>query len=190
MNVYDFDGTVYDGDSTLDFYRFCMKRHKKILLRLPGAALKALSYKSGRCTLTQFKEYFYRFLRDVPSIDREVKLFWRCSMKKIMPWYLKQRSENDVIISASPYFLLMIPCRRLGAKTLIASDVDRLTGKYSGENCKGEEKVRLFREKFPDAVIDEFYSDSGSDEPMARLARKAYMIRDGKIYKWERNLKK
>ena len=24
MNVYDFDGTVYAGDSTVDFYFFCL----------------------------------------------------------------------------------------------------------------------------------------------------------------------
>ena len=27
MNVYDFDGTIYDGDSTFDFYKYCMKKH-------------------------------------------------------------------------------------------------------------------------------------------------------------------
>ena len=30
MNVYDFDKTIYYGDSTADFYLFCLKRHKKI----------------------------------------------------------------------------------------------------------------------------------------------------------------
>ena len=43
MNVYDFDKTIYDGDSTADFYIFSLKRHKKILLLAPsliGAFLK------------------------------------------------------------------------------------------------------------------------------------------------------
>ena len=26
MNVYDFDKTIYNGDSTLDFYFFCLKK--------------------------------------------------------------------------------------------------------------------------------------------------------------------
>ena len=30
MNVYDFDKTIYDGDSTADFYLFSLKRHKGI----------------------------------------------------------------------------------------------------------------------------------------------------------------
>ena len=25
MNVYDFDGTIYNGDSTIDFYLYCIK---------------------------------------------------------------------------------------------------------------------------------------------------------------------
>ena len=47
MNVYDFDKTIYDGDSTADFYIFSLKRHKKILLLAPsliGAFLKFYVY--------------------------------------------------------------------------------------------------------------------------------------------------
>ena len=31
VNVYDFDGTVYDGESTLDFYLYCVRRHPKAI---------------------------------------------------------------------------------------------------------------------------------------------------------------
>ena len=27
-NIYDFDKTIYDGDSTVDFFLFCLKREK------------------------------------------------------------------------------------------------------------------------------------------------------------------
>ena len=30
MNVYDFDKTIYDGDSSVDFYKFSLKRHPKL----------------------------------------------------------------------------------------------------------------------------------------------------------------
>ena len=62
MNVYDFDKTIYDGDSTADFYIFSLKRHKKILLLAPsliGAFLKFYVFKIG--TKTQFKEKMYKF---------------------------------------------------------------------------------------------------------------------------------
>ena len=51
MNVYDFDKTIYYGDSTADFYLFCLKRHKKILTLAPsllGAFLKFYVFKIGR----------------------------------------------------------------------------------------------------------------------------------------------
>ena len=27
IDVYDFDGTIYDGDSTVDLVKFCIRRH-------------------------------------------------------------------------------------------------------------------------------------------------------------------
>ena len=35
IDVYDFDGTIYDGDSTVDFTRFCLRRHPAVLAGLP-----------------------------------------------------------------------------------------------------------------------------------------------------------
>ena len=35
INVYDFDKTIYDGDSSIDFYKYCLKNNKKVLLQLP-----------------------------------------------------------------------------------------------------------------------------------------------------------
>jgi len=35
MNVYDFDGTIYNGDSTVDFFLFALKRKPSLLLNVP-----------------------------------------------------------------------------------------------------------------------------------------------------------
>ena len=35
MNIYDFDETIYDSDSTKDFYFYCLKKYPKILLSVP-----------------------------------------------------------------------------------------------------------------------------------------------------------
>ena len=34
VNIYDFDGTIYDGDSTLDFYMFCLSSILNLLVML------------------------------------------------------------------------------------------------------------------------------------------------------------
>ena len=35
VNLYDFDKTIYDGDSTIDFYLFCLKKKLSIIQYLP-----------------------------------------------------------------------------------------------------------------------------------------------------------
>lgn len=181
MNVYDFDKTVFDGDSTARFYRYCIARRPSLILRFPLPAAARYLVKRDADSKLAFKERFYRFLQKIDDIDGEVQRFWRG--KTLKSWYLEQKREDDVIISASPEFLLAPVCERLGV-ALLASRVDKHTGKYDGLNCHGEEKVRRFRERYGDAKIDEFYSDSRSDAPLARLAAKAYLVKGDKLIEW------
>ena len=56
MNIYDFDKTIYDGDSTAAFIGYCAKKYKKTLLTLFPTAWAFLLYSTGIYTKTQFKE--------------------------------------------------------------------------------------------------------------------------------------
>lgn len=184
MNVYDFDKTIYDGDSTADFYIFSLKRHKKILLLAPsliGAFLKFYVFKIG--TKTQFKEKMYRFLTYC-DLEKDIPDFWERHIGRIKNFYKNQQKPDDVIISASPYFLLEPACKNLEIAHLMASNVDKSTGKYNGINCHGEEKVRRYREKFGNAEINEFYSDSYSDTPLAKISNKAFIVKGEKLSNW------
>ena len=69
MNIYDFDETIYDSDSTKDFYFYCLKKYPKILLSVPIMAWTFFLYILGVKTKTQFKEKMYRFLTYVPDED-------------------------------------------------------------------------------------------------------------------------
>lgn len=184
MNVYDFDKTVYQGDSTKDFYFFLLCRHPKLIRYLPRQITGTFRYLKGQYTKTEWKEAFFSFLTGISDYDREVVLFWDRKERKIAAWYRKQKRPDDVIISASPAFLLTEICRRLEILPPIASVVDAKTGKFIGENCKSEEKVRRFLECFPHEKIDSFWSDSPSDLPMARLAEHAYLVKKNKIFPW------
>lgn len=186
MNIYDFDKTIYDGDSTKDFYFYCLKKHPKILLTIPCMAWTFFLYILGVKTKTQFKEKMYRFLSCVPDIDGDVNDFWNRNEHKIKKWYKDRKCEDDIIISASPEFLLAPICERIGIKNLIASKVDKKTGIYTGENCWGKEKVRRLYEKFPEAVCDEFYSDSLSDSPLADISGQAHIICGTDIIEWDK----
>ena len=102
-------------------------------------------------------------------------------MTKIKPFYKNQQQKDDVIISASPEFLLAPICKTLKINYLMASVVDEHTGKYSGINCHGKEKVRRYREMFGDTKIHEFYSDSYSDTPLAKISEKAFIVKGNRL---------
>ncbi len=184
MNVYDFDETIYDGDSTRDFYFFCLKKYPRICLELPRQGWHFLLFVCGMHSKTAFKERFYRFFRRIPDMRNAVEAFWEQNYSKIKPWYLEQKQPDDVIISASPAFLLEIPCKKLGIPAPIASLVDMHTGAYTGENCYGEEKPPRFAALHPVAEIEAFFSDSLSDTPMAKLTGKSYIVRGNERIPW------
>lgn len=185
MNVYDFDKTIYDGDSTADFYFYSIKKHPKALKHLPSLISGFFKYYVlQKGSKTEFKEKMYKFLLSC-NAESDVIDFWTTHESKIKGWYKKQQQEDDLIISASPVFLLMPICKKLNIKHLIASEVNPKTGKYNGENCHGKEKVALFYKKFPNTKINEFYSDSYNDTPLAEIANKSYMVKGDIITNWE-----
>ena len=187
MNVYDFDGTIYNGDSTLDFYFFCLKREPRLIRFLPVQIAACVKYMFKKCTKTEWKEQFYIFLQGLQDVGQLIIEFWDNNEKKMYDWYLVQKKESDVIISASPDFLLSEVCKRLNITHLIASQVDPESGKYNGLNCYGEEKVKRFYAEFLKDTKFDFYSDSYSDKPMACMAQKAFIIKDGQVQVWEKD---
>lgn len=175
MNVYDFDHTIYDGDCTLDFWMYCVKHHPIVLLSLPQSLWYAICFKLHCCTREQFKEKFYFFLRYLPDVQSDIKIFWDCNCKKIKSFYLKQADPNDLVISASPDFLIDEICKRLGVRSL-SSKVNPVTGKLEGPNCRGEEKVNRFRAEYPEAHIEKAYFDSESDIAIAKEADEPILV--------------
>lgn len=184
MNAYDFDKTIYYYDSTKRFYFFLLKKYPKMALRGPAQLWAFIKYRLKITDKTAMKEVVYSAFRFVPDIDFEVERFWDVEIRNIKPWYLGQQRDDDVIISASPYFLLRPICDRLGIKHLIASEADKKTGKYTGKNCYGKEKVPRLKEYLGDTKMDRFYSDSRSDSPLAELADEAFLVTWDKIEKW------
>lgn len=184
MNVYDFDGTIYNGDSSIDFWLFCLRRYPTILKTCPKLLLQAGQYKLGRRSLEEFKSAFFGFLPTLTNIETDVISFWDSHLGRIAGWYLKQRQSDDVVVSASPAFLLSPVCEKLKIKPPIATEIDLTTGKIKGANCKGEEKVRRFLEQYPEAEICTFYSDSLSDSPFANIAQRSVIVRKNKLSPW------
>jgi HAD superfamily phosphoserine phosphatase-like hydrolase len=181
MNVYDFDKTIYPVDSTVQFYRWCLRRYPVCRRTWPSTLWGGCCLITRLQSKTQSKQRIYRFLQYIPP--QAPVLFWQEHIKDIQPWYLAQQRPDDLIISAGPEFLLAPVAEKLGF-ALIASPVEQATGLYQGENCHGQEKVRRFREQYGNAPVEGFWSDSLSDTPMAQLAQQAYRVRKGVVGPW------
>ncbi len=180
MNVYDFDKTIYPRDSATDFFRYCARRYPAALLCLPGALGTALARWGKPGFRGAVKEKVYSFLRFVPDPEAAVSAFWDERLDDVYLWYRERRRDDDLVISASPAFLVGEACRRLGIRS-ISTEMDLRTGRLLTPNCRGEEKVRRFREAFPDAAVEEFYSDSWSDRPMMELADRGFLVKKGQV---------
>lgn len=185
MNVYDFDKTIYRRDCTADFIFFCLRRQPSLVRFVPRAAAAGILRLAGRIDLRQTKQRLFSFFPHLsPDALQLTKSFWDGHIADVHSWYAQTHRPDDVVISASPEFLVAEACRRLGISGCLGSPVDPATGRFSGPNCRGAEKVRRFKLAYPDAQVDDFYSDSLSDTPMARIARRAFLVSGQTVRPW------
>ena len=174
MRVFDFDGTIYDGESLFDLYLYSARHDPKVFRYIAPVLRYAVKYKLGRATLEQMEYgvgkmtegYLTELSRSkrVASVEQLVDDFWDRYYARIKPWY--QPESDDVILTASFDLTVGEACRRLGVRNLVASEVDVGTMKVTYLNFSTN-KAKRFRELYgPDVVIDEFYTDSKFDQPM------------------------
>lgn len=186
MNVYDFDNTIYDGETVVDFFFFCLKRKPGLIRFVPAVLSAWIKYRLCVVTMaeleSQAEKYLQLFLEMAGEITGAVQAFWDANERKIKPFYAQLRREDDVIISGSCDFILDEICRRLNIRHCICSSVDFKTGRLR-RICYREKKPALFRAEYPDAEIENFYSDSKNDLPMMRMAQNAYIVKGHKIIK-------
>lgn len=183
MNVYDWDKTIYDGDSSIDFYKFNLRKDPKLAKYWNRQLKAARSYKKNKISKTEMKTVFYEYFQSIPDMEARVFEFWMHNKHKIKGWYLNQMRDDDLIISASPEFLLQPIIDELGI-TLIASDVDPNTGIHYKENCYGEEKVKRMMEHYNIYDMESFYSDSYSDDPLAQYAKESFLVKGDELLPW------
>ncbi len=181
LRVFDFDNTIYDGESGMDlFLHFLRLDTKGVFKYIPKFFEGFLKYKKGVITIDEVINKYGAFLKEycdnfADSMEKEFERFWDLNEHKIKSFYLNIHNEDDVIVSACPESLLKIICDRLEIKNYICSKVNFSTGEIQ-QICYKDKKVSLFKEKYGDVMIDEFYTDSVSDMPMIDISRNAYMV--------------
>jgi phosphoserine phosphatase len=185
MNVYDFDGTIYPTDCSIDFCIWCMNRHPKLWFTFfPKTVKNLILRKLGKMTEATMQREFFGYLTLVDDFDEKIERYWDKNEKRIAAWYLAQKRPDDLIISASPDCIIGPIARRLGVK-FVATEYDREYGVFMNNLMYAKEKsLYIFDHGFP--VIDHFYSDSLSDTPLALCADKAHLVtnRASKVVDW------
>ena len=119
---------------------------------------------------------FFSYLTLIDDFDKQIERYWNKNEKKIASWYLAQRRPDDLIISASPNCVIDPIAKRLGVRYM-ATDFDREYGVFLNKMKYAKEKARyIIDQGFP--MIENFYSDSLADTPLALCAEKAHLVKD------------
>jgi HAD superfamily phosphoserine phosphatase-like hydrolase len=180
MNVFDFDNTIYDGESFVDLFKMMLGRDASVLRHIPRMISGVTQYKVGSLRLEEgmarYSKYVEQYLAKLPDMESIVMEFWDNNIHKIKPFYEDVRSEDDVIVSASPEMVIGEICRRIGIKHYIASQVNPVTGQIVNM-CFRENKVKAFRKVYPNVTIDCLYTDSMHDKPLMDISNHVFMVK-------------
>lgn len=187
MNVFDFDNTIYRGESTVDFFRFCLRKKPSMIRYLPAIFWQLLRYKCGivpaESLISRAERVLRCFLQEIRDIDALVSEFWDRNEYKIKDQFRTMLDGDVLILSGSCEILLAEICRRLGVQNFLGTRVDLDTCRVEFL-CYHENKVKAFRENYPTETIHRFYSDSIHDLPLAQLADHAFRVRGDRVTPW------
>lgn len=186
MNIYDFDNTIYNGDTNKDIILYSLRKHPfKVINALLKANKLNKEYKKGLIPFERVKETMLSFLFKIKDTDKYIDGFVDSHIKNIKPWYLSKKDDKDIIISAS-YELWIVPfCKKLGIKYVIGTKTNN-DGTIKGKNCKGKEKLIRLAEAIPNAVIINSYSDSESDLPILEVAQNAFVVEGNNLIPYKK----
>ncbi len=195
--VYDFDKTIYGGETGTNFFKFYFKKFPlKSLVFIILYVEDILFYIFKQIKLKQLKERFFRFLEghSKEEIDKLVTEFWEIEKNKIYDWAKDELAENKkqadlvIVTSASPKFIIEKFLLDFGYDLVFGTefvkfDNDRFISKIYGENNKNDEKVKKLKiwakkQKISFEIL-KFYSDSIADKPLYDLAKEKVWVNKG-----------
>lgn len=209
LAIFDIDYTLTKKETSIELYKYMLKRDKSLIKYIPAHILTGLGYGVKVFDATRTKERFLKFLNgtkeeELKSIVKDFyrehisNLLYEDGLKAIKDY--KAKGYKVYLISASPEFYVNEFYNIEGVDKVIGTKFKMDDGIFTpivvGKNCKGEEKVkRLMEELKKDNVEVDFknsvmFSDSLSDLPLLQLAGKGYLINynkkhDLEILRWK-----
>lgn len=189
--IFDFDGTITKKDTLFDFIKYYWGAPKLYLGLIVLFPLLAL-YKIGLIKNNRAKEILFRYYFKGENIDQfneKCKLYINridsiCKKETLdkIKWH-KESEHTSIIISASIKNWIEPWAKQHGFKTVLGTEIevedDIITGKFATNNCHGEEKVKRFREKYPnrECYFLYAYGDSSGDKYILDYSDKPTFIK-------------
>ena len=68
-DLYDFDGTIYDGDSGVDLVLFAIKKKPKVIIYLLKSLKAVILYLLKLISKEEVKSSIFSFLKEFPDTD-------------------------------------------------------------------------------------------------------------------------
>ena len=180
MKVFDFDNTVYGGESSVDFSLYMIRHNRKILRFVPTILLSLVGYKLCLLKKEQLESIINGFLEGVldgtDSFVSFIEPFWERHARKLNRDILRLIGPEDVIITASPSILIRGISGLLSTDKIIGTEIDLKAKKITWFNF-GENKVKRYKSLYGDGKIDAFYTDSYYDREMMEISREVFIVK-------------
>ncbi len=188
INVYDFDNTIYDWETSVDFFVFCVKKYPFLIKYAPKIIWITFLHKLNflkRDILEETSTIIGDLLKQWGKINNNdmINEFYNKHKKKIKAEIFSNLTSDDCIISASPRFILekMIEDLPIKKENLICSEFSNKWKLLFA--CYWENKTKAYTKKYGEHKIDSFYTDSKSDTPMFGLSKNIFLVKWNKIKK-------
>lgn len=188
LALFDFDGTITNAESFGDFMRFAATPRRLAIGSVLLAPLIA-GYRLGLVSGTRVRAGVARFA--LQGVDeRKLREAGEAFAERVIPntvrpeaweriaWH-RERGDTVVVVSGAFDIYLEPWCRRHGL-ALICSRLQvrngRMTGRYEGAQCVGEEKPKQVYLNYNHAEYQQIYAygDTKEDFPMLRMAHHRY----------------
>jgi phosphatidylglycerophosphatase C len=191
LALFDFDGTITEGDTFSGFLRFAVRRRRIMLGAVPLSPV-VLLYRLGLISASHARPIVSRVGLQGEPADSVREVGRRYAAEVLPPavrrhalerihWHQAQ-GDTVVVVSASLDAYLGPWCESIGVEricTELEERNGRLTGRYRHGDCSGPAKARRIRERYELSryAVIYAYGDTDDDREMLELAHRKY-------YRW------
>lgn len=186
LAFFDFDGTLIKGNSLPKFLWYYMTPFifiKKTLFSIPVLIIYALNLIDSHSAKQRVIKKFFNGTNEKDFMEK-ASLFSHSVIPSILreeaiervKWH-QEMKHTCILVSASIETYLLPWAEANGFSKVLATKLEvdhngKITGKFSGKNCKGVEKIRRIEEYYGDLKQYETYTygDSEGDKELLRIS--------------------